>query len=299
MIIDKKIAFVGGDLRFLTAAKAMGARGFESAVCGFDAYTGDFGPVTRCTDLGSAVGRADAVVLPLPYSADGRLIPCPLGSGGLKLSDLIDSLTKGQILFGGCLDESIRQVAGEKGVAAADYYENESLCVKNAIPTAEGALAIAMNEMPITLNGAKACVLGYGRIGKVLARLLKAMGAETTVAARKATDRTWIEVNGIHALAIDSLKESAPAFDVIFNTIPHAILTRDILSTLKREVLLVDLASRPGGIDFDAAGEFGLRCVYALSLPGKCSPVSAGLYIADALCEQWETIEARRKEDGA
>ena len=86
-----------------------------------------------------------------------------------------------QILFGGCLDESIRQLAEARGVVAANYYENESLCVKNAIPTAEGALAIAMNELPITLNGAKACVLGYGRIGKVLARLLKAMGARSAM----------------------------------------------------------------------------------------------------------------------
>ncbi len=293
---NKKIAFVGGDRRFLTAAKILGERGNECAVCGFDACEEDFGPVTRCRELISAVGGADAVVLPLPYSTDGRLVPCPLSSGGVKLTELLASLSEGQILLGGCLDGAIREQLRQKGVRALDYYENESLCIRNAIPTAEGALAIAMNEMPITLHAARACVLGYGRIGKVLAAQLKALGAETTVFARKSTDRTWIEAAGCHAADITQMEACGLSFDVIFNTVPHAVLNRERLSLLGKETLLIDLASRPGGIDFEAAKELGLRCVYALSLPGKCSPVSAGLYIAEALCEELEACEETKGE---
>ena len=56
-----------------------------------------------------------------------------------------------------------------------------------------------------------------------------------------------------------------------------------LLEQLQPECLIIDLASRPGGVDFEAAGELGLKTIWALSLPGKVAPITAGGIIRDTV----------------
>lgn len=282
MIIEKKISFIGGDRRFPAAAEAIAEQGAECCIHGFDLYEGELGMVTRCADRESAAS-ADAVVLPLPFSTDGVFIPCPLGSSPVRVAEVIGKMRRGQILFGGKLDGLFSAHLREKGIRVYDYYESEELCIANAIPTAEGALALAMNGMPITLFGANACVLGFGRIGKALSFRLALLGAHVSVAARKASDLARIGASAMTPLPLSRLTEALPAFDVIYNTVPSLLLDGEKLKKVKKDALLIDLASPPGGIDSEAANKLGLNSLRALSLPGKCSPVSAGRDIAKAI----------------
>lgn len=284
MKIDKKICFLGGDLRFFAAAEQMASDGIECSVYGLDKCdTYDDTLVTKCATLESAVKGSSAVVLPIPFSPDNIFLNCPLSENEIKLEDLYSLLEEGQILLGGRLNPKAYKAFAEKGVKAFDYYESEELCVLNSIPTAEGAIAIAMNEMPITLHSARAGVIGFGRIGKTLSKTLCALKAQTSVAARKSDDLAWIKLYGYNPVHIDNIEEILKNSDVIFNTVPSEILTRERLEKIPRDTLLIDLASKPGGIDFVSAKELGLKCIWALSLPGKCSPVSSGRYIAKTL----------------
>lgn len=155
--------------------------------------------------------------------------------------------------------------------------------IPNAVPTAEGAIEIAIAETPITIHGSKSLVLGYGKIGKILSKDLYALGAQTYVEARKYADLAMIEGHGYEPLPLDNLKDHIHEFDIIFNTIPALILDDEILTKVKKDALIIDLASKPGGIDFDAAKAYGLKVIWALSLPGKIAPVSSGAIIKDTI----------------
>lgn len=121
--------------------------------------------------------------------------------------------------------------------------------IVNALPTAEGALQIAMEELPITLHGARALVLGYGRIGSLLARRLHTLGAIVSVSARSNASFAHIWAEGMQALDTRALGGKLGEFDVLFNTVPAQVLGMAELAELREDCLVIDLASKPGGAD--------------------------------------------------
>jgi dipicolinate synthase subunit A len=172
-------------------------------------------------------------------------------------------------LFNGYLRDGQALVTGE------DFSTREDFSILNAIPTAEGALELAMREMPVTLHGAEALVAGYGRIGKLLCKNLMALGSKVTASARGNSDFAWMDAHGVRSAHTLKLDGTLHRYDVIFNTVPHLTLTSARLREVKPSCVIIDLASSPGGCDFKAAERLGLRCHHALSLPGKCAPESA------------------------
>lgn len=152
-----------------------------------------------------------------------------------------------------------------------------------AIPTAEGAIQIAMEELCITLHDARALVIGNGRIGKLLSARLAGLGAHVTVSARSNADFAWINAMGMQALDTRSLAGHLAPFDVIFNTAPTRVLGNAELAEMQEETLILDLASKPGGVDFAAAQQLGRRAIWALSLPGKVAPMSSAVAIRDTI----------------
>ena len=139
----------------------------------------------------------------------------------------------------------------------------------NAVPTAEGAIECAMANTPFTLNESRCMVIGYGRIGKLLSQKLRALGANVTATARRHSDIAWIKSHGFDACRTQELAEKIGECDIIFNTVPHCVLDFKALSVTKPNVLIIDLASRPGGVDFETAKELERRVIWALSLPGR------------------------------
>lgn len=281
----RKLALIGGDLRQMVTARTLAAEGYEVAVFAMDTYAGDWGGVTRAADLLSAVGGADLVILPLPVTQDDERLHCPLTRHTVLLTEVFDALTPGQRAVGGKISAHVRALADRRGILLSDYLQREELAVANAVPTAEGALAIAMAEVPYTIHGARCLILGYGRVAKALAKTLSAVGADVTVAARKPEDLAWIDANGQTPLSFADLTQGDTplAFDIVFNTVPEQIVGAQLLSRLPNDVLLLDLASAPGGFDHDWAKAHGYHVIWALSLPGKTAPVTAGRIISDSI----------------
>ncbi len=289
-----KLALLGGDLRQLSIARRLSGLGFETAVWGLGTCEQEVGDAVRCSEWTDAVKGSRAVILPLPASADGVRVNCPLNTDAqsqLKMMTLIESLTPETLIIGGRFTPAFKSSADSRGMRAIDYFESEELQIKNAIPTAEGAIAIAMNELPITIQGCHAAVIGYGRVGKTLADKLLALGAQVTVAARKTTDLAWAHNRTFETLKIEvrdgksSLSALKTGYDVIFNTVPYWLFDGHILSQLCEKTLIVDIASAPGGVDSKAASECGIKVIWALSLPGKCSPFTAGEIICDSVID--------------
>lgn len=286
----KKLAVLGGDRRQVVMARMLSDYGYTVKVWGLGKCEPDIGDAEICAGWESAVSDCDAVILPLPASADGVRVHCPLHDRDvlLRMTTLLDGIG-GKRLYGGRLSEPIRNIAEQKGVLWVDYYDSEILQLKNALPTAEAAISIAMQELPVTLSSTSVAVFGYGRIGSLLAEKLQALGADVTVYARRAEQ---LEQAALRRHRIGRLRcydggtrpDTLPnGCRLILNTVPHRILERDELEKIPQNCVLIDLASAPGGFDHGAAQSLGLRCLWATALPGKCLPESAGIILAETL----------------
>lgn len=287
-----KIALLGGDRRQRWTAERLAARGAEVAAWGIPDEFSATASVVRTTDWHSAIRGAKAILLPLPVSTDGIRLNCGTASQDLedfRLTYLLEAVDKDQPIFGGRFPPAFKEAASERGLRLFDYTEQECFQINNARPTAEGALEIALRELPTVLNQSKVAVIGYGRIGKILSDLLAAFGASVTVAARKQTDLTWIEVRGYTPLKIETIDKRSSLCKlgtdcrVIFNTVPYWLFDRSVLESLNPKTLFIDLASSPGGVDPQTAQDVGIRVIRALALPGKCAPERAGEIIADTV----------------
>jgi len=276
-----KIALLGGDLRLLAAKKRLEELGYDTALYGFDTYG-----CGLSLPLEEALAGAELLLFPVPVLRNGRL-NLPFAEEKLPLPVLIDRLSpylsSVSAAFGGVFPAELEEALAARGVAVCDLCREERFNVLNAIPTAEGAVAIAMNHLDITLNGASVCVLGYGRIGKALCRMLTALGAHVTAVSRKDRDMALSQLFGCRACDYETLPAYAGEFDVLFNTVPETVVTESCLAAMKPGAFVIDLASKPGGVDGDAALRHGVQVITALSLPGKVAPVTAGRIIADCL----------------
>lgn len=172
----------------------------------------------------------------------------------------------GLVLVANPGEELVQQLT-EAGLAWENYMQREELCLRNAVPTAEGAIAVALSETKETLDGKGALILGYGRIGKALAPRLRGLGMAVTVCARRRESRIMAQLALCHAISPEAMPEAMKNTLVVFNTVPAPMLGENLLKALPAESLVVDLASRPGGTDFDAAKRLGVPAVWALALP--------------------------------
>ena len=181
------------------------------------------------------------------------------------------------------MDPDTRALAQARGLTIHDYFAREELAVANAVPTAEGAVQLAMEHLPITIHGSRVLVLGFGRVGRITAQRFAALGARVSVAARKYDQLAWAQAMGFDPQPLSHLAGWLCGYDLVVNTIPAPVLTRRELEDLKPDCLILDLASKPGGVDQTAAGELGLAVIWALALPGKVAPVTAGAAIQTAI----------------
>ena len=126
-------------------------------------------------------------------------------------------------------------------------------------------------------------VTGWGHVARALAPRLAALGAGVCVCARSPGARAWIAAEGLEALGLPELQDALPGCGIVINTVPAPMLTAARVAGMKPDALILDLASAPGGTDFEAARAFGIRALTAPGLPGKWSPQTAAEAVRDAV----------------
>ena len=271
--MKKTVCVLGGDLRQKTVAGLLEEEGFKVLSV---AAEGAERPIDD-------VKKAQILILPIPASSDGHTLNAPFAKGKILLSDITERIDKNCLVLGAKLPKAAEDGLKSRGIAYIDYFEREELIIQNAIPTAEGVIEIALSEMPITLFESRSLVVGYGRVGKVIAEKLAAMGSRVCVSARKCSDFAWIREKGFMAVHTDKIAEEAQGFDLVVNTVPAAVLTENALKNIRDDALILDVASKPGGVDFDAAKRLGKNVIWALSLPGKTAPITSGKIIKETV----------------
>lgn len=259
---------IGGDRRQAELADLLAVEG--KAVCTYGLGEWD----TSREVLLENVLAAERVILPLPLSrGDGMLN----GGGNIRTCDLFDRMVPGQLVLAGKVQSEQQAEAERAGVILIDYLQREELATANAVPTAEGAIQIAMERLPVTLWGTNCLVLGFGRIGRVLAHRLNALGSQITVAARRQESVAWAETMGYGGVLLSEIDPVLKTSAVIFNTIPALVLGETRMACLAEDCLCIDLASVRG------MAETTHPVLWARGLPGKTAPRTAALVIRRTL----------------
>ena len=290
--MSKKYTFaiLGGDKRQMVVAEHLLSLGPEVRIYGMPDSSVAGGEA--CFSLKKAVMGSDIVLLPLPASRDGKNLNVGTlrDSEDITLDEIIDCCSQNgnSLILGGMLRQDFCQHANEKGIEAVDFYHDEALQRKNALPSAEGAIMVAMQNTDRVFCGMNVLICGYGRIGKIIAKKASLLGADVTVVARRDEVLCEIAMEGHTAVRfseVDSFVDAINSCDVIFNTVPGNVINGNILRSISNLPLYIEIASSPGGIDASAARDRGMRIVYAPSLPGKYAPASAGVYIYETIID--------------
>ena len=283
-----KISIIGGDLRIIKLSEMLVNEGAQVYTYGLE--NSDNFEKKKCSSLEETINFSEIIVGPIPFSSNGETINSPFGKEKIYLKDLLVQL-KDKTLIAGSVRSEVYDLAKEHNIKIIDIMKREELSVLNAISTAEGAIKIAIEETPKNLHGSNILVMGFGRVGKVLSHMLNGLGAKVSCEARKTSDLAWIKAYGYDPVALQELSENLYKYDIIINTIPYMVLDRDALKNVKSDALVIDLASNPGGVDRNAIKEMKIKFVWALSLPGKISPVTSAEFIKETLYNVVKELE--------
>ncbi len=274
-----KVAVMGGDARDLVIVEELAASGALVNVAGLPVKVKP--GVAVFQEQEECLHGINALVLPVPGINEDGLIYAPLADQPLTLTERLISIMPSNIpVFVGVAGQKLVRLMEQKELRLIELMKIDEVAIYNSIPSAEGAIQMAMEMLPITIHGCTAYVLGFGRTGATLARLLGAMGAKTRVAARRKEPLARIAEMNLTPIPFDQLSKSLREADAIFNTVPSMVLTGEILENVSPEAVIIDLASAPGGTDFQAANKLGIKAVLAPGLPGRVAPKTAGRILA-------------------
>ena len=286
MISNERFGIIGGDLRQIYLAKKLQKDKNEVFVCGFENFVGFDKLKLKSLKISDLISSSKYIILPVPASRNKKVINAPFSNSDMVLSEKLFSNLKNKVVFAGIVSSLIEDVK-PSGLYIRDYYQREDFLIPNALLTAEGAVSIALKEYGKSIFSSRCLVVGFGRIGKTLAKLLKNMGAKVTVSARSVKDVSLAKISGFETTNVSKINEKAD-FDLIFNTVPALVLNEDVLGYLSSARMIIDLASSPGGTDKLAAEKLGIKLIPALGIPGKCFPEAAGEIIADVIYKMIE-----------
>lgn len=214
----------------------------------------------------SIIKISDAVILPLPVSRDNTNI----NTTDFLISEILENIPDSTTVFAGMCDKINTKHA------MIDYNEFEDFTLKNAFYTAESAIALSIINMPFSLSDAKVLILGNGRIGKYLGDILSTMCKDITVSARKEKDFDYIKAKGFTAVNTNKIPDLSQ-FNLIFNTIPENVISKDVLSTCGKNTLIIDLASKKSGLYKDEG------YIDAKALPAKYCKKSTAKALYDSV----------------
>ncbi len=273
-----RFGILGGDYRYKLLYNKLIDDGYI-----VKAYNNTFITQTE-SSLASLLENTDVLIGPIPTTKDNAEIYLA-NSPSIKITELFEAMRRRNLFtyIGGVISSDVRQIAEKNNITLYDFFAMEEVAISNAIPTAEGAVATAINESDITLFGSRALVLGYGRCGKILANMLKGIGADTYATYRAETAAAYINAFGIQGINLSDLKSKIHIFNYIFNTIPAPVLTKDVLKKVNKKCLIIDIAQAPGGTDFNFARDLNLRALYCPGLPGRVAPLTAAEILKSAV----------------
>ncbi len=284
MSSNNRFSFIGGDDRSYYMVELLYAQGFQTAVYGLQMLKPLDGVVIAST-MKEALAFSNIIVCPVPFSRDKINIFSTCTKEDMNIDSFVHSLRRDQKLFAGDINAQVVESLNYHNIPFYDFMQTEAVSIKNAVATAEGTIAEAIKISPVNLHNHACLVLGYGRCAKILADKLKGLSMQVTIGARNADQLAMAESYGYQTVTLDEFPNKVMKYDFIFNSIPVMILDEAVLRKVKKDVLIIDIASNPGGTDFEKCKELGIQAYLCLGLPGKYAPLSSAEILNSVLMQ--------------
>lgn len=282
-----KAIFLGGDLRQKYACEYLNRNNID-AECYIDFYLD--------ANIKKKIKDANIIALPIPLLRNDININMPTDNS-INIYEVLELINDKSVICGGIFGADIKEQLKAHKLSYIDYFDIESFQIQNALLSAEGAIHYSKQRLEKSIHGAEIAVLGFGRIGKILSYLLRLQGAKITVCARKDSDYAWCQLIGFNGFKIkisgnmSNLNLINNKYDLIFNTIPFWIMDEDFAKSKNADTVIIDLASRPFGIDERVVSKYNLRYYRELGIPGRYAPQSAGEIIGQTIINNINIME--------
>lgn len=286
MLTETQVVLIGGDARQLEVIHKLLELDAGVQLVGFDNLQMPITGASRTKLSAEVFASADVIILPAVGTDDAGRVESVFSSEELVItSELVAVLPKHAKIFTGMAKSYLRNICSEHGIQLIELFDRDDVAIYNSIPTAEGAVMMAIQNTDFTIHGSISMVLGLGRTGLTLARTLKGLGARVKAGVRKPEDMARAIEMGFEAFYTKDLIHQVSDVDFLFNTVPSMIVTAQVISNIPHRSLIIDLASRPGGTDFRFAEKRGVKAMLAPGLPGIVAPKTAGQIIAHTVTE--------------
>lgn len=282
-LANKKIVFLGGDAREIELMSILLKQGVILQTIGQPPEI-KFDNLSVINSIDEIDKDTEVIIAPMTGVSDDYQIKKTFENKEFYLNEeFFSKFEKGTKFFIGFAKNEIKNWIERYQLELIELAALDEVAILNAIPTAEGAIEVAMAKSAITLHNSNSFVLGLGRVGFTMARTLKGLGSNVYGVARKSKDLARALDMGFYPVDFQNLDKEIAKADFIFNTVPVMILDEALLKRVKSEAIIIDLASYPGGTDFDVAEKLGIKAELALGLPGKVAPKSAGQILAKVI----------------
>ncbi|HHV64422.1 MAG TPA: dipicolinate synthase subunit DpsA [Peptococcaceae bacterium] len=297
-----RLAVIGGDDReiyLIPELQRLGAKvigiGLEKSPLG--------NSIEHAETIQEVVKKVDALLFPMFGTDERGLVKAKYSNFPIILNhEALEAIPPDVPLFIGWARPALKMVAQILNITIVEINNRDDLAILNSIPSAEGAIQMAMEATNITIHSSESFVLGVGRTGLTLIRMLKGIGAKVTAVARKPADLARAYEMGVKVIDYSQLETEISRADIVFNTVPALVLNRNILEEMPREAVIIDLASIPGGTDFEYAKKLGIKAQLAPGLPGIVAPKTAGRILAKIypplILEQLALTRSKRMSGG-
>ncbi len=277
-----KIVVLGGDNRQYYMVEQLHQLGFPVAVYGLDMK--DLSSVIyEANSIREAMSFGKIVICPVPFSKSCEDIFSKSTLDDLTVENLLSYLNEAHILFGGCIPSKVKEFCNEKKIPYYDLMGDECVTIANAVATAEGAILEAIKRSPLTLHQNRSLVFGYGRCAKILADKLKGLSSKVTITVRSKEALAMATAYGFETIPIADINKYLAEFPFIFNTIPSIIMDAASLSYVQKDVTIIDIASAPGGLNYEYCNQMHINASLCPALPGKYSPKTSAKILNDVL----------------
>lgn len=266
----KSILIIGGDNRNLILSKMLEEN--------YNVIR--YGLGTKEENLIYSINKSDVIITATPFSVDFENIYSPLTSEKIRIKQFVDLTHNKKIIAGNISENYLKDLENNENIVF-DIMKEKDFVIKNTIPTAEGVIRIIIENTDITIHNSNIAILGYGRVGKRLASVLNGLGANIFCLDTKKEEVANIDMCGYNI--IKDFYIEIGKMDVIINTVPKLIIGKKEIDVINKQSLIIDVSSKPGGIDFEYANKLEYKVIHALGLPGKTAPITSAKYIKDVV----------------
>ncbi|WP_085992367.1 dipicolinic acid synthetase subunit A [Oceanobacillus senegalensis] len=283
--MSRTIAVIGGDARYLELIRQLQMLSETTIILvGFDHLEQGFTGLKKMDFEDLELNQLDIIILPITGTDLDGNIETVFSDQKIKLTkDWFHQLKDSTTVFTGITNAFLNEVIKDANISLIPLLNRDDVAIYNSIPTAEGAIMMAIEHTDYTIHSSRVIVTGFGRVGQTVANRFGSFGAKVSVSANSIKELARITEMGFTPIPIDQLHEYTDRCDILINTVPALVVNQKAIQKLPSNAIIIDLASQPGGTDFEFAKKRGIQAILTGSLPSIVAPKTAGRILADVI----------------